>query len=54
MVKLFNNLVEIDVYIEPQALVQETPSLLGTDGERKMSKSYNNVLPIFASKKDIQ
>lgn len=54
MVKLFNNLVGIDVYLEPQALIQNTPSLVGMDGERKMSKSYNNTIPVFSSKKDLE
>ena len=54
MAKLFNNLVGVDVYIDPQAIIQEIPSLIGTDGERKMSKSYNNTIPIFTSKNELE
>lgn len=32
-----------DVLVEPQAILSQTPKLLGTDG-RKMSKSYNNCI----------
>jgi tryptophanyl-tRNA synthetase len=54
MAKLFNNLVGVDVYLEPQAVIQETPTLMGIDGERKMSKSYHNTIPVFASKKELE
>lgn len=54
MVKLFNNAVGHPVLFEPKALIQETPLLIGIDGERKMSKSYGNHLPLFAPKKEIE
>ncbi|NBO39279.1 tryptophan--tRNA ligase [bacterium] len=54
MVKLFNNAVGRPVLFEPKALVQETQLLIGIDGERKMSKSYGNHIPLFAAKKDIE
>ena len=54
MAKYFNNLVGVDVYIDPKAIIQETPTLVGVDGERKMSKSYNNTIPVFASKKELE
>jgi len=55
MVKLFNNMVGADVYLEPKPLTQEeTPLLVGVDGERKMSKSYGNTIPLFAPKKEIE
>ena len=53
MVKLFNNAMQTPVFTEPKALIQNDPTLLGTDG-RKMSKSYNNVIPLFATKKEIE
>lgn len=53
MAKLLNNLVHTDVFVEPQARIQETPLLVGTDG-RKMSKSYDNYIPIFAPQKEIE
>lgn len=54
MVKLFNNAVGRSVLFEPKPQIQETPLLIGIDGERKMSKSYGNHLPLFAPKKDIE
>lgn len=53
MAKLFNNTVKKEVFIEPKGLLQENPVLVGSDG-RKMSKSYNNTIPLFASKKEIE
>jgi tryptophanyl-tRNA synthetase len=53
MAKLFNNAVKKEVYLEPKPLLQETPTLIGTDG-RKMSKSYNNTIPLFGTKKEIE
>lgn len=54
MAHLFNNLVAADVYCEAKGLFQETPLVIGTDGERKMSKSYKNTIPLFATKKDVE
>ncbi|MBM3381448.1 MAG: tryptophan--tRNA ligase [Betaproteobacteria bacterium] len=54
MVKLFNNAVGRPVLFEPKAEIQPTPLLIGIDGERKMSKSYGNHVPLFAPKKEIE
>lgn len=54
MAKLFNNAVNKEVFDEPKPLVQELPLLIGTDGERKMSKSYDNYIPMFAPKKEVE
>lgn len=55
MVKLFNNMVEKeDVLFEPKPFVQDLPLLIGVDGEKKMSKSYNNTIPLFAPKKEVE
>jgi tryptophanyl-tRNA synthetase len=54
MVKLFNNLTATDVFIEPTPIIQDVPLLLGVDGDRKMSKSYNNTIPIFTTKKELE
>ncbi|MEN9826139.1 MAG: hypothetical protein RI953_1884 [Pseudomonadota bacterium] len=54
MVKYFNNAVGHPVLFEPKAQIQETPLLIGIDGERKMSKSYGNHIPLFAPKKEIE
>ena len=40
----FNHLYK-EVFPEPQSLLTKVPKLPGTDG-RKMSKSYNNVIPL--------
>ncbi len=54
MGKLFNNAVGKPVYKEPKCLIQaDVPLVPGTDG-RKMSKSYNNHIPLFAPKKEIE
>ncbi len=54
MANYFNNVVKQQVFSEPKAIIQETPSLVGTDGERKMSKSYDNVIPVFSTKKELE
>jgi len=54
MAKLFNNAVGKPVFREPKGVAQEVPLLIGTDGERKMSKSYDNYIPLFAPKKDVE
>lgn len=53
MAKLLNNLVDTDVFVEAQAQIQDIPLLVGSDG-RKMSKSYDNYIPIFAPQKEIE
>ena len=40
---------------EPKAkLVVESESIIGTDGENKMSKSLNNTIPIFSDEEEIR
>ena len=42
-----------DTFVLPEALIQEAVAVVpGIDG-RKMSKSYNNTIPLFASKDEI-
>mgnify|MGYP001563382412 CR=1 FL=1 len=41
----FNSLYKKDIFPQAQALLTETPRILGLDG-RKMSKSYNNFIAI--------
>ncbi|MGB9745100.1 MAG: tryptophan--tRNA ligase [Desulfurella sp.] len=43
IVRSFNNIVQKEVFIEPEPLLSEFPKILGTDG-RKMSKSYGNAI----------
>ena len=41
-----------DIFVVPEPLIQESVQTIpGIDG-RKMSKNYQNVIPLFASKKD--
>jgi tryptophanyl-tRNA synthetase len=42
------------IFPEPQAVFTEAPVVLGTDGARKMSKSANNTIPIFAEPDEIR
>lgn len=42
----FNAAFETDALVKPKAVLSESPYVPGTDG-RKMSKSYNNTIPIF-------
>lgn len=43
IVRRFNSLYG-DVFVEPQALLSPTPTLIGTDGKSKMSKSGGNAI----------
>lgn len=49
----FNNLYRENVLAMPEPLPQETPLLVGLDG-KKMSKSYNNTIPIFAEPRQLR
>ena len=43
-----------DTFKEPKELIEEaTETVIGTDGQ-KMSKSYNNVIPLFAEREEIE
>lgn len=54
-VKLFNNAVEKEVLCEPKSKINaNVPLVVGIDGERKMSKSYNNSIPLFLDKKSLE
>ena len=45
----FNHVIQKEYFIMPEALVDDNVSILpGLDG-RKMSKSYNNTIPLFSS-----
>ena len=50
----FNNCYKSDVFVLPEALIKESVATLpGTDG-RKMSKSYNNTIDIFAEEESLR
>jgi tryptophanyl-tRNA synthetase len=42
------------IFPEPQAVFTDAPVVLGTDGQRKMSKSAGNTIPIFAEPDQIR
>jgi tryptophanyl-tRNA synthetase len=42
------------VFPEPQPVFTDAPVVLGTDGQRKMSKSAGNTIPIFAEPDEIR
>ena len=37
----------------PEAVIQDEKTVLGTDG-RKMSKSYNNIIPLLSTEKELR
>lgn len=49
----FNHLYGEDVLVVPEPRVQEAMMVPGTDGQ-KMSKSYGNVIPLFATSKQLR
>ena len=50
----FNNRVEEDILVVPEARISENVMIIpGTDGQ-KMSKSYNNYIDIFLSEKELK
>lgn len=52
IVRRFNELYS-PILLEPQALISETPRLVGTDGRAKMSKSLGNAIELDSSKEEI-
>ncbi len=54
MVTLFNNAVGSPALKAAAPMIQDVALLVGTDGEKKMSKSYNNHIPLFAPKKELE
>jgi tryptophanyl-tRNA synthetase len=50
----FNHIYQRDYFVLPEARIEENVATLpGTDG-RKMSKSYNNTIPLWLSAKDLR
>lgn len=50
----FNHVYQEDVFVLPEAVVDEkSQTILGLDG-RKMSKSYQNTIPIFSTAKKLR
>lgn len=53
MVRRFNNLYNVNLFPEPQAVYSKSKILPGIDG-RKMSKSYGNTIPFGAPPDEVQ
>lgn len=54
MAQALNFAYEQDVFVIPESVIQEDVAVIpGIDG-RKMSKSYDNVIPIFSPKKQLR
>ncbi len=53
MAQRFNHAFSCEVLIKPEHRLSKTPKVPGTDGQ-KMSKSYGNTIPIFASGKQLK
>jgi len=53
IVRAFNNRYG-ETFPEPQAVLTDSPIILGTDGVRKMSKSLGNTIDIFAAEEVIR
>lgn len=49
----FNHIYKKDIFQDCEAILTQTPRLLGTDG-RKMSKSYNNAINLSDPEKDVR
>lgn len=49
----FNHFFKTSLLVSPEPLKEEKTSLLGIDG-RKMSKSYNNHIPLFCSSNELK
>lgn len=47
LARVTNNFLCTEFFKIPEAFVQTEEVLLGVDGQRKMSKSYNNTIPVF-------
>jgi tryptophanyl-tRNA synthetase len=52
IVRRFNELYK-PVFAEPKALLSETPRLIGTDGNAKMSKSLGNAIALDSSSEEV-
>ncbi|MDF2925561.1 MAG: trpS2 [Paenibacillaceae bacterium] len=52
IVRRFNELYK-PVFVEPKPLISETPRLVGTDGNAKMSKSLGNSIALDSSTEEI-
>ncbi|MBI4244224.1 MAG: tryptophan--tRNA ligase [Planctomycetes bacterium] len=54
IVRRFHHLFKCNIFPEPQSLHTSTPKVLGTDGQKKMSKSLDNYLACSEDQKVLQ
>ncbi|MGC9466949.1 MAG: tryptophan--tRNA ligase [Anaerolineae bacterium] len=50
----FNRMYETDVFPVPEVLIGDVPTLVGTDGQSKMSKSLGNAIMLSDDKKTVE
>lgn len=50
----FNRLYEVEVFPIPDALIGDVPTLIGTDGQAKMSKSLGNAIMLSDDAKTVE
>lgn len=51
----FNKIYNSEVFVIPEPILQEhVMSIIGLDGKEKMSKSYNNIIPLFSTEKQLR
>jgi len=50
----FNRLYETEVFPLPEVMIGEVPTLIGTDGQAKMSKSLGNAILLSDDKKTVE
>ena len=50
----FNHIFGAEFFVMPEALVDDQVAVLGGLDGRKMSKSYNNTIPLFAPEKNLR
>ena len=53
MARYFNRAFDDEVFVLPEVQLNEAPVVPGVDGQ-KMSKSYNNTIPLFAEGKPLE
>jgi tryptophanyl-tRNA synthetase len=50
----FNRMYEVEVFPEPDVMIGEVPTLVGTDGQSKMSKSLGNAIMLSDDVKTVE
>ncbi len=50
----FNHMYDVEVFPLPDVLIGEVPTLIGTDGQAKMSKSLGNAILLSDDPKTVE